>query len=87
VQASTNVVDCVNAGVTKVPDVLRLPDQPLDAVQLVALVEDQVSVDVPPLPTCVGFAEILTVGTGGIALTAIVAVCDVEPPGPLQFSV
>lgn len=81
------MVDCVSAGVTKVPDVLRLPDHPLDAMQLVALVEDQVSVEVPPVPTCAGFAEILTVGTGGIALTATVAVCEVEPPGPLQFSV
>jgi hypothetical protein len=49
-------------------------------------VEAQVSVEVPPLPTCVGFAEMLTVGTGGVALTATVAVCEVEPPGPLQFS-
>lgn len=81
------MVDWVNAGVTKVPDVLRLPDQPLDAVQLVALVEDQVSVEVPPEPTCVGFAEMFTVGTGGVALTATVAVCEVEPPGPLQLSV
>ena len=87
VQASTNVVDCVSAGVTKVPDVFRLPDHPLDAVQLVALVEAQVSVEVPPLPTCVGFAEMLTVGTGGVALTATVAVCPVEPPGPLQVNV
>jgi hypothetical protein len=56
-------------------------------VQLVALVEDQLSVDVPPLATVVGFAEIVTVGTGGVALTATVAVCNVEPPGPLQLSV
>jgi hypothetical protein len=87
VQASTNVVDCVSAGVTNVPEVGRLPDQPPDAVQLVALADDQVSVEVPPLPTCVGFAEMLTVGTGGVALTATVAVFPVEPPGPLQLSV
>jgi hypothetical protein len=87
VHANTNEVDCVRVGVTKVPDVGRLPDQPPDAVQLVALVEDQLRVEVPPLATVVGFAVIVTVGTSGVALTATVAVRPVVPPGPLQFSV
>lgn len=72
---------------TNVPDVGRFPDHPPDAVQVVAAVDDQLNVDVPPLATVVGFAVIVTVGTGGVALTATVAVCPVEPPGPLQFSV
>ena len=73
---------------TNVPDVFRLPVQPPDAVQLVALVDDQLSVDVPPLADLSSDSrEIVTVGTGGVALTATVAVCPVEPPGPLQFSV
>jgi hypothetical protein len=40
----------------------------LDAVQVVALVDDQVSVDVPPETTVAGFALRLTVGAG-VALT------------------
>jgi hypothetical protein len=56
-------------------------------VQLVALVDDQLSVDVPPLATVEGFALIVTVGAGGKALTATVAVCAIDPPAPLQVNV
>jgi hypothetical protein len=86
VQLSENVVDCVNAAVVAVPDVGRLPLQPPDAVQVDALVVDQLRFEVPPCATCAGFVEIVTVGAG-TAPTATVAVCAVEPPVPVQLSV
>jgi hypothetical protein len=51
----------------------------------VTLVEDQVSVDVPPCATLVGLAEIDTVG--GLAETVTVADCAAVPPVPVQVSV
>jgi hypothetical protein len=51
------------------------------------LVDDQLIVDVPPCATWLGVADIVTVGSGGVALTATVAVCDVVPPAPVQASV
>lgn len=53
------------------PEVAFVPDQAPEAVQDVALVEDQVSVEDPLYDTDVGLAEILTVGAG------------VLPPPPL----
>jgi hypothetical protein len=53
------------------PEVALLPDQPPEAAQEVALVEDQVSVDDPPLATDVGFAASDTVGTGGDGTTVV----------------
>lgn len=54
-----------------------------DAVQAVALVEDQLSVDEPPLTTVVGDALNVTDGSGG-AVTVTVTDCVAEPPAPLQ---
>jgi len=48
-----------------------LPDQSPDAVQVPALVEDQVKVELPPLVTLVGLAPIETVG--GLAAGALLA--------------
>jgi hypothetical protein len=62
-----------------------LPLHPPEAVQLVALVEDQVSVELPPLETPVGLA--LSETLGGEAETVTLADCDAEPPAPLQVSV
>jgi len=62
-----------------------LPDQPPDAAHAVALVEDQVKVELPPLATLVGPALSDTRGVG--ADTVTVADCDAEPPGPVQVSV
>lgn len=42
-----------------------LPVQPPEAEQLVASADDQVSCELPPLVTLVGFAVSATVGTGG----------------------
>jgi hypothetical protein len=61
--------------------VALLPVQPPDAVQLVALVELQVSVDVAPLATLAGLAVKDSVGAGA---TVTVTLCDADPPAPLQ---
>jgi hypothetical protein len=60
------MVVLVKAGVDEPPEVALLPDQPPEAVQDVAPVEDQLSVEIPLLVTEVGFAASDTVGTGVI---------------------
>jgi hypothetical protein len=55
-------------------------------VQLVALAEVQVRVDVPPLETLVGLALRDTVGAVGEE-TVTVADCEAEPPAPVQVRV
>jgi hypothetical protein len=64
------------------PEGALRPDQPPEAVQEVAFVEDQVSIEAPPFATDVGFAVSDTVGTGGDTVT----VADVLalPPEPVQ---
>jgi hypothetical protein len=66
------------------PDVPFVPVQPPDAVQLVAFVELQVNVDALPDATLLGAAVNVTVGAG---TTVTLAVCDAEPPVPVQLSV
>jgi hypothetical protein len=69
------------------PEVALPPDQPPEAVQEVASVEDQVSVDDPPLVIDVGFAASDTVGTGGgggVPDTVTVADALALPPEPVQ---
>jgi hypothetical protein len=68
------------------PLIALLPDQPPEAVQDVALVDDHVSVDAPPLATVLGVALKLTVAVG-CALTDTVADCAALPPSPVQVSV
>ena len=53
-----------------------MPDQPPEAVHDVAFVEDQVSVDDPPLATDARLAVSDTVGTGGGGSS------EAEPPLP-----
>ena len=55
----------LSAPVLALPLIPLLPDQPPEAVQLVALVEDQLSVEAAPLLTVPGLALMLTVGLGG----------------------
>ena len=63
-----------------------MPDQPPKAVQKVALVELQLSVEAPPEPTLVGLAVSATVGAGAVTVT--VAECGaLLPPDPVQVSV
>ena len=54
------------------PLVGSLPDQPPEPPQLVAFVEDQLSIAEPPLATVAGFALRLTVGLATAAFTVIV---------------
>jgi hypothetical protein len=61
------------------------PDQDPEAVQAVALVADQVSVELLPLATVLGPAARLMVGTGWV--TETVADCDALPPLPVQLRV
>jgi hypothetical protein len=71
--------------------VLTEPFTPLDpfhapeAVQELALVEDQVKVELPPLATLVGLALSETVGAAFEAIT--VTDCVALPPAPLQVNV
>ena len=68
------------------PLVRSFPDQPADAAQLLALLDDQLSIADPPLLTVVGLALRLTVGLVG-AETLTVTVLLALPPAPLQVSV
>jgi len=72
--------------VLALPLVDLLPDQPPEALQLVAFVEDQLSVEAEPVVTVPGVAPRVTVGLAGedtLTVTDLVAL----PPGPLQLSV
>jgi F0F1-type ATP synthase membrane subunit c/vacuolar-type H+-ATPase subunit K len=62
VQLSMKLVVAVNALVVAVPLIALVPLHPPEAEQLVAPVELQVSVDVPPDATLPGLAEMDTVG-------------------------
>ena len=66
------------------PLAANVPLQPPEAVQEVALVELQVSVDDPPPAIVVGFAVSVTVGTGAIVTVADAAV--LVPPAPVQVN-
>jgi len=76
----------LNAPVLALPPIDLLPDHPPEAVQLVAFVEDQLSVEAEPLLTVPGFALRVTVGPTG-ADTLTVTDWVALPPGPLQVSV
>jgi hypothetical protein len=56
------------------------PDQPPEAVQLVALVDDQVRFDPAPLVMLAGLA--LREMVGATAETVTVADCAADPPAP-----
>ena len=74
----------VSAPVDCVPDVALLPDQPPDAVQLVAFVVLHVSDDAEPDATLVGDADNVSVGAGN---TATATDCAIDPPVPVQVNV
>ena len=70
------------------PLVALVPVQLPVAVQLVALVEDQVRVDELPVVIEVGDAEIVTVGAGvGVVPTATLALALAVPPAPVHAMV
>jgi hypothetical protein len=77
----------VSAPVDWLPEVARAPDHAPEAEQVVAFIDDQVSVDAPPLATDVGFAVSNTVGTGGGGGepdTVTIAEAVALPPEPVQ---
>ena len=71
------------------PEVAFVPLHEPEAVHDVALVEDQVSVEVPFTLTDVGEAEIVAVGAGGggggVVVTFTVTERPTVPPPPVQF--
>jgi hypothetical protein len=85
VQVRVNLVVAVRAAVVCEPAVASAPLQPPEALQAVALVDDQVSADVAPLLTVAGFAVRVTAGAG--VVTDTVAACAALPPLPLQVRV
>ena len=84
VQVSVNFVVAVRAGVACEPAVASEPLQPPEAVQAVALVDDQVSVALWPTVMEVGTTAMVTVGVA--AVTASTAVAFALPPAPVQVS-
>ena len=65
---------------------LLAPDQAPEAVHDVALLDDHVRVDAPPLLIVLGLALKLTVGEG-FPLTVTIADWAALPPLPVQVSV
>ncbi len=63
-----------------------MPDHAPEAVQLVAFVLLQVSVELPPLTTTVGLADNVIVGGAGALATATETELWISPPAPLQMS-
>jgi hypothetical protein len=61
-----------------------VPDQAPEAEQEVALVADQLKVELPPLATVLGLAVKVTVGAGEV--TDTVADWLALPPVPVQVS-
>jgi len=62
-----------------------LPDQAPEAVHEVALVDDQLKVELPPLATVLGLALRTTVAVG-VGLTVTVVDCAAVPPVLLQVN-
>jgi hypothetical protein len=62
-----------------------VPDQAPEAMQVVALLADQINVELLPLATVLGLAAKVTVGAGEV--TDTVADCAALPPAPVQFKV
>ena len=77
----------VRAPVLCVPLAICVPLQPPEAVHDVALVELQVSMEVPPPAIEVGLAVSVAVGTGVAGVTVTVAaVAALVPPEPVQVN-
>ena len=75
----------VSAPVDCEPLTARVPAQAPEAVQAVALVEDQLSVAVPPLVMALGPTLKVTVGRGDLMETVVDWAA--LPPGPVQVNV
>ena len=68
------------------PLIAWLPDQPPDAVHAVALLADQLNVELPPVTTVLGLAWSVTVGAGAGEVTETLTDCVALPPAPLHVS-
>jgi hypothetical protein len=79
------LVVAASAAVFCEPLMASEPLQPPEAAQAVALVEDQLNIDVAPLATVLGLALNVTVGAAEVTVT--VADCDALPPAPVQVTV
>ena len=88
-QLSVYEAAALNAPTASDPEVAFAPDQLPDAVHVVALVEDQVSVTEEPETTEEALGVNVTVGAvpAGVVLTATEAVWLTEPPAPEQLNV
>jgi hypothetical protein len=84
---SVYVAPVLSAPVDDEPLVALLPDQAPEAVHEVALVAVQLTVELAPLATVLGFAVTVTAGAEAAAVTETVTVCVALPPAPLQVSV
>jgi hypothetical protein len=86
-QVNVKLLFAVNAPVDWLPEVALVPDQPPEAEQEVALVEDQVSVEAAPLTTDVGFAVNDTVGGGFVPVVTVyvMVVVVVTPFASVEF--
>jgi hypothetical protein len=85
VQVSVKVVVFVRETLC-VPLVAFVPVQPPLAVQEVALVLDQVRVELLPGSIVVGIAVSVTVGTAAAVTVTVALVGEVVPPAPEQVS-
>jgi hypothetical protein len=85
VQVSAYVASAVSAPVDCEPLKALLPDQAPEAVQEVALVDDQVKLELLPLATVLGLALKRTVAVG-FGFTVTVVDCAALPPAPLQVN-
>jgi hypothetical protein len=81
VHCSVNVLLTVSGPVSCVPEVALLPAQAPDAVHEEALAADQVSVELPFMPTDAGLAARVTAGAGMIDT---VTESEPVPPDPVQ---
>lgn len=79
------MVLAVSAPVDCEPEVPFVPDQPPLAVHDVALVADQVTVELPPFAIVLGL--LLKLMVGAVCLTETVADCTALPPAPVQDKV
>jgi hypothetical protein len=84
-QVSVYVALAVSTPVECLPLTALLPDHAPEAVQLVALVADHVSVELLPLVIVLGLALSLTEGESEV--TETVADCVALPPAPEQVNV
>ena len=69
-----------------VPLAAFVPLQPPEAVQDVALVEVQVSVDDPPLAMVGGLAVRVAVGTGLVVTVTVAGAAGLVPPAPAHVN-